>query len=281
MRHWARHWLRTCRRMPLRALDRLARDGIAPEQTIHEFRRLMKAWRALLKLAPAGLSQQARAVRAAAGRLRRGFGPSRDRAVIAGVLRKLCPQRLPPDDAEAAAAAAGALLREQGEAVRTELRRLSAAMAEWSLADETGDFLVRACGRSYRRARRRARKDARRMSIERLHDFRSAVVDLGCQLGFLAPAESAGLRRQAALAERLRSRLGRAIDLDMARTCLAAEAGMADGGRLMREIERRIARQRRRASKLADRLLARRPGRVRARLAAALGRHPPGRASFA
>jgi len=119
------------------------------------------------------------------------------------------------------------------------------------------------------------------MGIERLHDWRSAVVDLSCQLGFLAPAESAGLRRQAVLAERLRSRLGRAIDLDMARTYLAAGAGMAAGERLAQEIERRIVRQRRRAAKLADRLLARRPGRLRDRLGDAMRRHPPGRAGLA
>lgn len=281
MRRWSRHWLRTCREMPGRALAVLDRPDDDPGWQVHEFRRLMKAWRALLKLAPAGLAGEGRAIRASVGRLRRGFGGARDSAVIARVLGKLSPDRVPKGDAEAAMAAAAALLRDQGDAVRAELRRLTAAMTGWSLANETGEFLARAFGQSYRRARRQARENPRRMSGEHLHDWRTMIVDLSYQLGFFAPANPAQLRRQTAMAERLRSRIGTAIDLDMVRAHLAKEASPTSGERLAHEIERKVARQRRKAKKLAGRLLARRPRRERADLATALGHRPPRRVSFA
>lgn len=281
MRRWSRHWLRTCREMPARALAVLDRHDDDPGRQIHEFRRLMKAWRALLKLAPTGLAEEGKAIRAGVGRLRRGFGRARDSAVIAKVLGKLCPDRAPVGGAEAANVSAAALLRDQGDAVRTELRRLSGAMAGWSLAGQTDDFLAWAFQRSYRRAYRQARENPRRMSIEHLHDWRAMVVDLSYQLRFFAQTHPARLRRQAEMAERLRSRIGNAIDLDMARAYLAKEVPASGGKRCAHEIGRKLARQRRRAEKLADRLLARRPKRERADLAKALGRHPPQRVSFA
>lgn len=281
MRRWARHWLRACREVPDRALAALDRHNDDPGRQVHEFRRLMKAWRALLKLAPARLAEQAHAVRSAAGSLRRGFGMARDTAVIAKVLGKLCPGQVREDDTEAVAR----LVRDQGEAVRAELRRLSAEMAGWSLADETGEFLARAFRRSYRRARREAQGNPRRMSIESLHGWRTAVVDLGYQLSFFAPADPARLRHQAKEAERLRGRLGNAIDLDMAGSYLAEEPAPDSGGAssewLVHEISRKIARQRRRAAKLAERLLERRPKRASADLREAMAQHPPRRVSLA
>lgn len=278
MRRWARHWLRSCREMPARALAVLDRDDRDPAGRIHEFRRLMKAWRALLKLAPAGLAEEEQAVRWGVARLRRGFGMARDAVVIARVLGTLGPDHASQDDAQAAAEA---LLREQGDAVRAELRRLSDEMARWSLSDETGGFLTRTFRDSYRRARRRTRRDPRRMNLKCLHGWRTMVVDLGYQLRFFQPADPVRLRPQVERAERLRSRLGNVIDLDMARAYLAERPPTEDGERLADEISRRIARQRRKAAKLARRLFDRRPKRVSARLREAIGLHSPRRVSFA
>lgn len=264
--------------MPVRALAVLDRGKNDPAQRVHEFRRLMKAWRAVLRLAPAGLAEEARAVRDGAAGLRRCFGTARDATVIAGVLGALYRGPSPEDEARAAA---GAMLLEREGFVRAELARLSGEMAGWSVADETGGFLVRAFRRGYRRVRRRAGRDPRRMGLPRLHDWRTAVVDWGYQLGFFTPAEPGWLGPQARAAERLRGRLGKAVDLDMARAYLAAEPPADGGERLAREIGRRIARQRRRAAKLAGRLLDPRPGRVGARLREGLAHRPPRRVGFA
>lgn len=276
-RRWARHWLRCCREMPVHAQAVLDRYDDGPARRIHEFRRLMKAWRALLKLAPPGLAEEENAVRAGAARLRRGFGMARDKAVIAKVLGTLAPEQPSQDDAQAVAET---LLREQGDAVRAELQRLSGEMEGWSLTDEAGGFLVRAFRRSYRQARRQARRDPRRMKLKRLHGWRTMIVDLGYQLSFFQPADAPRFRQQAEVAERLRAHLGNAIDLDMVRAYLAESPWTGDGERLANEIARRIARHRRKAAKLAERLLERRPVRVGAHLREAMGRHTPRRISL-
>jgi CHAD domain-containing protein len=237
----------------------------------------MKAWRALLKLAPAELAEEGKAVRGAVGGLRRGFGIARDTAVVAKVLSALCPDHASEDDAQDAAAV---LLAEQGDAVRDELRRLSAEMARWSVSNETGDFLVRAFRRSYRLARRHGRRDPRRMDAEHLHDWRSMIVDLSYQLSFFAPADPARLGRLAKAAERLRSRLGNAIDLGMVRAHLAERPALDGLDALAQEIPRKIAKQCRKAAKLAKRLLARRPRRAGADLREAMEHRPPRRTSF-
>lgn len=279
MRRWARHWLRSCRQMPVRALAVLDRGAPSLEKRVHEFRRLMKAWRALLRLAPARLAEGAGEVRADVGRLRRAFGAARDATVIAAALKRVGFERIPP--AEEAAVEAGKLLREQGDAVRAELRRLSAAMEQWSVAGETGDFLVLAYRRSYRRARRGARRDPRRMGLKRLHRWRSAVVDLGYQCGFFQSSGSARLRKQAEAAERLRTHLGHVFDLDLARNYLAGAPAGEDDARVLHRIEREIGKRRRKAARLADRLLDRRPRSAGAHLRTAMERNPPPRTRLA
>jgi CHAD domain-containing protein len=278
MRRWARQWLRSCREMPARALAVLGREASAPEKRVHDFRRLMKAWRALLRLAPAGLVVEARAIRSDVARLRRTFGAVRDATMVAATLKRLRPELVLADEGRAEA---DKLLLEHGVAVRAELERLSMAMAGWSVAGETGDFLVLAFRHSYRRARREARRNPRRMNLKRLHCWRSAVIDLGYQLAFFQPAGPARLRRQTKEAERLRGHLGQIVDLDIARAYLAA--GPSDGGgvqacgEIKREIEREVARRRRKAARLAGRLFDRRARVAGARLRAAMEDHPPRR----
>ncbi|WP_291665969.1 CHAD domain-containing protein [Bosea sp. (in: a-proteobacteria)] len=272
-RQWSRHWLRACREIPERALGVLDRPD-EPGRRIHDFRRLMKAWRALLRLAPAALAEEARAVRREAGRLRRRFGVARDADVVARILRKLCPARGKQPQGQDAA---GELLRGQRDSARRALRRLSERVAGWSLPDHADDFLTPAFRRSYRKARRQAGGDPRQMDVESLHGWRTRIVDLGYQLSFLSPADPGRLTRLARRAERLRGRLGEVIDLNLVSRHLAEQPPPESGSWLEHEIERRTVRQRRRAAKLAARLFARRPRRVGAELQEAISRRPPRR----
>ena len=104
MQRWARHWLRTCREMPLRARRLLERFDRNPEKRIHDFRRVMKAWRSLLKLAPAALADEAKAVRAEIKQLRQSFGAARDAVVVAKTLDEVLPESLNGTQPPAAAA---------------------------------------------------------------------------------------------------------------------------------------------------------------------------------
>lgn len=275
LRRWARHWLRTCREVPSRALRLLDRMERNPEKRIHDFRRLMKAWRSLLKLAPAALAREAKAMRGEIKQLRQSFGAARDAAVVAKTLEGVLPGRL--DGAGTQAPPAAPVQREELAAVRARLDKLSAEMERWSVAAEGGGFLLAAFKRTYRKVRRRAGRDVTQMGLKRLHAWRTAVIDLGYQLSFFKPADPAKIERQAGAVERLRSHLGTVVDLDMAREHLAdaVPAKRRDGAE--REIDRSIVKRRRQAARIADSLLDERPRIVCAHLAEGLASREPRR----
>lgn len=271
MRLWARHWLDICRGMPLRArrlLDGIERD---PARRVHDFRRLMKAWRSLLKLAPPTLAEEAAALRAEIKQLRQSFGATRDAAVVARTLRELSAKAggrraFPVDRAPAPETLA---------AMREALDRLSVRMEAWSVAGERGGFLLAAFRRSYRKARRAARRDPRRMSLKRLHAWRTRVIDLGYQLSFFQPAAPSYYKEQIEAVERLRTHLGAVVDLDMADRQLAAEAKPPT--KVRKKLGRRVARQRGKAAALVGRVLGERPRAACAHLAAAMTHQEPRR----
>ncbi|MDR6874833.1 CHAD domain-containing protein [Bosea sp. BE125] len=275
MQRWARHWLRSCRDMPKRAL-RLINDARAgPEQQVHAFRRLMKAWRSLLKLAPDSLAEEAKLMRAEIRGLRRDFGAARDAVVLARTLEdalgKRLFRRLPKPEGEASSPAAPSDLRQQLEAARIKLGRLSVEMARWSVAGEGGAFLLKGFERSCGKTRRRLQRDPLRMSLKHLHESRTAIIDLGYQLQFFRPAEAAEFAPRGKLAERLRSQLGAVVDLDLAQKHLialmpAGHGAKANHKKAEHRIARRIVKRRGKAARLARRLLDERPKTLRIRL---------------
>jgi CHAD domain-containing protein len=137
MRRWAAHWLHSCRQMPGRGRLVLERKGSGPDKQIHDFRRVMKAWRALLKLAPAHLADEAKALRAQIGHLRRSLGAARDASVVARTLGAVLPEC---DSKSDTPADAGEVLRQQRDAIHKELQRLAGTMAGWSVAAESGGW---------------------------------------------------------------------------------------------------------------------------------------------
>jgi CHAD domain-containing protein len=296
MQRWARHWLRSCRDMPKHAL-RLINDAQAePEKQVHAFRRLMKAWRSLLKLAPDSLAEEARMMRAEIRALRRDFGAARDAVVLArtleGALGKRLFERLPKPEGEAGSPLAPSDLRQRLDAARIKLGRLSVEMARWSVAGEGGAFLLKGFERSCRKTRRRLHRDPLRMSLKRLHASRTAIVDLGYQLQFFRPAEAAEFALRGKLAERLRSQLGAVVDLDLAQRHLItlmpaghgakteqkkAEYKRAGHKKAEHRIARRIVKQRGKAARLARRLLDERPKALRIRLGEMMALREPHR----
>jgi CHAD domain-containing protein len=274
LRRWARHWLRSCRAMPAEALALIEDAAQEPDRRIHAFRRLMKAWRALLRLAPDALADEARALRTEVGELRRSFGASRDAAVVAGTLRRFLPEQASPPEKEPRSDPLPV------ETVRARVGELAAMMERWTVARAEGDFLLAGFRRTYRRARRSLRDDPREMSVESLHAWRTAVVDLGYQLGFFAPADPARLEPRRAAAERLRSHLGTIVDFDMARGHLAGAIPAGRRRRVEKKIGLGIATRRRKAARIAEKLLDKRPRVVCAGLAGGMARRQPRRVRF-
>jgi CHAD domain-containing protein len=274
MQRWARHWLRTCREMPLRGRRLLERFDRNPEKRIHDFRRVMKAWRSLLKLAPAAIANEAKAVRAEIKQLRQSFGAARDAIVVAKTLNEVLPKSLNGTQPPAAAPKPSP---QELDAVCTKLDRLAAEMEGWSVAAEGGGFLLTAFKRSYRKARRRAGQGPGQMPVKRLHAWRTAIIDLGYQLVFFQPADPAAFAPQAGAADRLRSHLGTVVDLDMARTHLAGLLPPRRRARAEEEIDRSIAKQRNEAARIAGTLLDERPKRLCAHLAESMTSREPRR----
>ncbi len=286
MQRWARQWLRSCRDMPRRAL-RLINDARAdPEKQVHGFRRLMKAWRSLLKLAPDSLAEEARVMRTEIRALRRDFGAAREAVILARTLEdalgKRLFARLPKPEGEAVPSD----LPRRLKAARIKLGRLSVEMARWSVAGEGGVFLLKGFERACRKTRRRLQRDPRRMSVKRLHAARTAIVDLAYQLQFFRPAEAAEFALQGKLAERLRSHLGAVVDLDLAQRHLITLRPAGDGKagdkkaeykKAEHRIARRIVKRRGKAARLARRLLNERPKTLRARLGEMMALHEPRR----
>lgn len=281
MRRWARHWLRTCREVPSRALRLIDRMDRNPEKRIHDFRRLMKAWRSLLKLAPAALAEEAKAARGEIKRLRQSFGAARDATVVAKTLSDVLPDDVLPEHAATTGARAVPPVPREGlDTARTRLGHLSAEMERWSVASEGGGFLLSAFKRTYRKARRGTRRDPMRMGLKRLHAWRTAVIDLGYQLSFFKPADPDTIERHEGQLDRLRSHLGSVVDLDMARERLAGSVPAKRRNGAERRIERKIVKRRRKAARIAHRLLDERPKAMCARLADGLARREPRRIRF-
>lgn len=260
--------------MPLhgrRLLDRLEND---PAKGIHDFRRLMKAWRSLLKLSPAALDQESAQLRADIKRLRQNFGATRDAAVVARTLQELLPAErgrlleLPPDPMPPP---------DTIVSMQTELDRLAARMEEWSVAGERGGFLLAAFRRSYRKARRAARRDPRRMSLKHLHAWRTRIIDLGYQLSFFQPADPGHYKEQIEAAERLRTHLGAVVDLDLAERQLAETAATKPVRKVRKKLRRRAGKQRGKAAGMVGDVLETRPKAVSAHLAEAMVAHAPRR----
>jgi CHAD domain-containing protein len=274
MQRWARHWLRTCREMPPRARRLLEGFDRNPEKRIHDFRRVMKAWRSLLKLAPAALADEAKAVRAEIKQLRQSFGAARDATVVAKTLNEVLPEPLNGTEPPGAAPKPSP---QELDAVRTKLDDLAAEMEGWSVAAEDGGFLLGAFKRTYRKARRRARRDPEQMAVKRLHAWRTAIIDLGYQLVFFQPSDPTALAPQAGAADRLRSHLGNVVDLDMARTHLAGLLPPQRRAGAEELIDRSIAKRRKKAARIAGTLLDERPKLLCAHLAESMTSREPRR----
>jgi CHAD domain-containing protein len=257
--HWSGLWLETCRSMPGRARKDLA-GRASRDARIHAFRRTLKLWRSLLRLAPARLRDDADKMRRQLRVLRRQFGSARDRAMLANTLARY-GGRAPR--AGKASPASNALDSRHIDRIDLALTSLAATMASWRAQPGDVDEVIEAVRCSYRKARRRLGEGVGDKPIKDIHAFRTAIVDLSGQLGFIARVDPEHYGRMARRAEKLRDTLGKVVD------CTSAQARLGQGkadrrthDRLGSAITKSLARADRRAGKL----LAERPRRFGKRL---------------
>ncbi|GGF52086.1 hypothetical protein GCM10007301_09440 [Azorhizobium oxalatiphilum] len=257
------------------AAEALGADG--PAEMVHEVRKALKDYRALLRLVP---GPEAKAARRDAAATARQLSEARDRQAALDALEALSH--------------AGLLDSGQAERAQQVLTEVPSAAAE--PADhrrEVTDFLERArtslagpVGAAARetdvaaglaKGYRRARTKPDFSQAQTLHELRKAVVTHRYQMAFLADVAGAG-RKRARKAQRLRDILGIHQDLEALRPILAEalgthhEALMSDVAAASRTLQRRLVK----AARAQHGDLFERPAKVfAARIARRMVKAPP------
>jgi CHAD domain-containing protein len=245
---------------------------------VHDFRRAMKRWRALLRLLDRFLEPGGRQLRTEARDLARALGGARDAQSALDALDDLADHGL-TFSARSLATVRGRIeaLRQTAETnvLTGEMRmRLSGALAradtaveEWPLHGLTFAEVADRLTRAYRAARRALPRDWPDAEAEDLHEVRKRVVNHRYQMEIVAPLWPRFGRMWVGEAQRLRDRLGKHHDLLLLAGLLPAHQPLAPWrSRLAPPIAERMKDHVTAARRIASRLFVEKPGAFRRRL---------------
>jgi CHAD domain-containing protein len=274
------------------ALRAVARDIIAEARAalenrsepdavaVHDYRKAMKRWRALLRLLEPFLGEDGRQLRLEARDQARALTGARDAQSAIDALKDLKDHEL-----NLSARSMDTIrtrlegLRESAEAstltpeARTELSaaldKATTAILGWRLEAIGFSELARALADNYRRVRKERPDEWDSADAEALHDLRQRVVVHRYQMELVEPLWPKLGRVWVAEAQRLRDRLGAHQDLAVLRALTAPHQPLAHWrSQLTPLIAERQAAHVKAAQRIAGRLLAERPKGFRDRLEA-------------
>ncbi len=273
------------------ALRAVARDILAEARTaiedpsnsdavaVHDFRRAMKRWRALLRLLDPFLAEGGQRLRTEARDLARALGRARDAQSALDALDDLADHGLTLSPRSSATIRARIdTLRQAAETnvLTGEMRmRLTAALAyadacieEWPLHALTFADVADRLARAYRAARRALPGDWSDADAEDLHEVRKRIVNHRYQMETVAPLWPRFGRMWVGEAQRLRERLGKHHDLLLLSGLLHPHQLLAPWrSRLTPAIAERMKDHVAAARRIASRLFVEKPGAFRRRLA--------------
>ena len=252
--------------------DRDVPDAMA----VHEFRKGMKRWRALLRLFEPVLGQEAAQLRVEARDLARELAGSRDaRSAIDG-LADLGDEPLPARtratlesrlEELCKTAEAATLTDDLRERLRDALDQASAAARRWPLDDVAFSAIADGLAASYARTRNALPEDWAKATPEDLHELRQRVVVHRYQMDLVVPLWPKIGRAWVSEAQKLRDRLGHHQDLTVLKDFTAPHQPLAPWrSRLVPLIEARQAEHASGAGRVARRLFAEKPKAFRNRL---------------
>jgi CHAD domain-containing protein len=275
------------------ALRAVARDIVAEARAaleggaesdavaVHDYRKAMKRWRALLRLMEPFLGEEGRELRAKARDSAKELAGARDAQSALDALADLLAEHTPLSPRTVSSLRArledirrGAEAETVNEAARARLiialEIASTAAAGWPLDNVTFSEFARELTETYRRARDDAPgADWRGVEPDVLHDLRSRVVAHRYQMELVEPLWPKFGRLWVAEAQRLRDRLGAFQDLSVLQGFTAPHQPLAPWrSRLTPLILTRRAAHAKAAQRIAGRLFAERPRAFRARLEA-------------
>ena len=263
-----------------------AREALGHDRTdaaaVHDYRKAMKRWRALLRLLEPFLGEEGRRLRIAARNYARELAGARDAQAAMEALEDIAEQPQTALSPRSLAAIRAKLdeLRKGAEAasVTQAMRaRLIVALDEiapgidtWTLEKVSFGDLAGELTKTYRRMRKDApREDWRAVAPEALHDLRRRVVAHRYQMELVEPLWPKFGRVWVAEAQRLRDRLGAHQDLSMLLAFTAPHQALAPWrSRLTPLIAERQAAHAKASSRIAGRMLAEKPRAFRRRIEA-------------
>jgi CHAD domain-containing protein len=246
-------------------------------EVVHDVRKALKRWRALLRLLepflPAG-----NGLRIAARDLARGLARARDPRSMLDALADLTEANPKVSQRSLKAvrkrvdrlrvSAETAILTDKARAhLSTEFAVIEEAIAGWSLDRLKFDDVADSLTKTYHRARRAVPNDWQAATAEELHDLRKRVVEHRYQMELIEPLWPKLGRVWVGEAQRLRDRLGSHHDLELLSglTRLHKPLGIWQE-RLLPLIRERQHEHLRVAARLAGRLFAEKPNAFRSRL---------------
>jgi CHAD domain-containing protein len=269
------------------ARDILAEARAAPDNpqrsdavAVHDYRKAMKRWRALLRLLEPFLGNEGRVLRVEARDLARALAGPRDLQAVLDALAdiekaasglsatsfKTMRARI---EGIRRAAEATTLTAEMRERLRDALGRAGPAAESWPIGGLKFGEVAAALAEGYRWARRTTPRDWQEAAPDDLHELRKRVVEHRYQIEVVEPLWPRFSKLWVSEAQRLRERLGTCQDLTLLSGMVAPHQPLAPWrSRLTPLIAARRAAHVAVAQKLAGRLFAEKPKAFRRRLKA-------------
>jgi CHAD domain-containing protein len=258
----------------------LADPELSEAEAVHEVRKALKRWRALLRLLARPLGEQADQMRAEARELMRALSSARDAQSALDALADLRKADVPFSATSLETISARLMqTRDDAEqhgltkAMRDRLSRYldyaTLSLERWPLKAIDFDTVADGLTSTYRRARQLLPDAWPTADAEHLHDLRRRVVEHRHQMDLIEPLWPRLGQVWAEEAQRLRNRLGACQDLAVFTGLTAPHQPLAPWrSRLAPSIEARRAAHLRTAARLAGRLFAEKPKAFRRRIAA-------------
>ena len=248
------------------------------EDAVHEFRRAMKQWRALMRLLAPFIPDALRWRREARDHAR-SLAHARDGAAALNAFEGLVNKGvlvLSARSSDTIRTRIAALRGSEEQAVLTPALRdgiiawldtATASVELWPLDPFDFSSIAAQLTDAYRSARDRIPADWTMASAGDLHTLRQRVVDLRYQMELIEPLWPRFGRMWTDEAERLRNRLGRCQDLEVLRGLTAPHQPLAHWrSRLTPACTERTSELAQRAARIAVRLFAEKPKAFRHRL---------------
>jgi CHAD domain-containing protein len=258
----------------------LTDQELSDPEAVHEVRKALKRWRALMRLLARPLGEQADQMRSEARELMRAIAGARDAQAALDALSDLRKSDLPfsPKSTDTIRSRLTEL-RDKAEAksfTKTMRDRLSRyfdyatlSLERWPLKAIDFDTVTDGLTSTYRRARQLVPDSWSDAEAEHLHDLRRRVVEHRHQMDLVEPLWPRLGKVWAEEAQRLRNQLGSCQDLAVLASFTERNEPLAPWrSRLTPLIEARREAHLKSAARLAGRLFAEKPKAFRRRIAA-------------